>query len=156
MRNDPRKGKSIIRGNRAMEAVAPSYSLDEAFDLFYSAKKAEGMRERTLKDYVTHWRYFRAWLGECYPEITTLDQVTNVVLREYVGYMAYDRTKYDGVDNRVLPGFQSFHSSYSMFRIFFLKNFQLICSETMVDVADPHRSPKGKERKSGSREKTAL
>lgn len=43
-----------------------------------------------------------------------------------------------------------------MFRIFFLKNFQLICSESMVDVADPHRSPKGKERKSGSREKTAL
>jgi len=39
----------------------PRYGLNEAFDIFYSAKKAEGMRPRTLQGYVAHWRYFRKW-----------------------------------------------------------------------------------------------
>jgi len=35
-------------------------------------------------------------------------------------------------------------SSYSMFRIFFLKNFQLNHSETMVDLAEPAPRPEGR------------
>ncbi|OAS14602.1 hypothetical protein A8708_34485 [Paenibacillus oryzisoli] len=40
-------------------AIAKGYGLEEAFGLFYSAKKSEGMRERTLGSYKSHWRYFR-------------------------------------------------------------------------------------------------
>jgi integrase/recombinase XerD len=58
MREDPRKGKVIVRGKREVSSTIKTigYGLDEAFEMFYSAKKSEGMCERTLVSYVSHWR----------------------------------------------------------------------------------------------------
>lgn len=37
-------------------------TLQQAYDYFYSAKKAENIREKTLVTYVEHFRFFTNWL----------------------------------------------------------------------------------------------
>ncbi|MDR6883557.1 tyrosine-type recombinase/integrase [Bacillus sp. 3255] len=101
MREDPRKGKSVVKGNigKAAKTIAKGYGLEEAFDLFYSAKKSEGMRERTLGSYVSHWRYFREWFDSAYPHVNEISGITPAMIREYVIHMS-TKTKYAGVTNR--------------------------------------------------------
>jgi integrase/recombinase XerD len=102
--NDPRAGKAIVRRTRTTtKQETLDYDLDNAFDLFYNVKKAEGMRERTLADYKAHWRYFREWIDENYPNIK-LREITSNVTREYVLYMSTGRTKYEGINNREVKG----------------------------------------------------
>lgn len=101
--SDPRKGRKIVRSSTAVRQMPADYELDYAFELFYNVKQAEGMRPRTLSDYKTHWRYFREWLDEQYPEIK-LREITTAIIREYVIYMSSGRMKYEGIDNRVQPG----------------------------------------------------
>ncbi|MDR6226299.1 site-specific recombinase XerC [Desmospora profundinema] len=36
--------------------------LNAAFEYFISAKKGEGLRDRTIKDYSNAWRYFCTWM----------------------------------------------------------------------------------------------
>lgn len=102
----PRNGKRVVIGKRSTTArQRVEYDLDNAFELFYNAKKSERMHERTLSDYKTNWRYFRTWLDTRYPNIAFHD-LTQVVLREYVNYMSNDRSKYEGLSNRELKGKQ--------------------------------------------------
>ncbi|MCY9581917.1 tyrosine-type recombinase/integrase [Paenibacillus alvei] len=104
--SDPRNGKRVVIGKRSTTTrQRVEYDLDNAFELFYNAKKSERMRERTLSDYKTHWRYFRTWLDAKYPNIAFRD-ITQTVLREYVNYMSNDRSKYEGISNRELQGKQ--------------------------------------------------
>lgn len=52
---DPRKGKKRIDMNRAVRVSNPqSMPLDMVFDLFYSAKRAEQVRDRTLAGYKSY------------------------------------------------------------------------------------------------------
>lgn len=98
--NDPRAGRRTVRGKRSTTVKqTDDYSLDDAFELFYNVKQAERMRDRTLSDYRTHWRYFRAWIDEAHPGIT-LREVTKEIIRQYVIYMSSKRTKYSGIENR--------------------------------------------------------
>lgn len=103
--SDPRSGKQTIRGMRATAArqTTLEYDLDSAFDLFYGVKQSLRMRDRTLADYKNHWRYFREWLDDKYPDIS-LNEITQTVLRKYVIYMSNERTKYEGVENRESEG----------------------------------------------------
>ena len=102
--SDPRSGKRVVTGKRSTTArQRVEYDLDNAFELFYNVKKSERMRERTLSDYKTHWKYFRTWLDGKYPGLI-LGDVTQSVLREYVMYMSNGRSKYEGVENRELAG----------------------------------------------------
>lgn len=96
MASDPRKGKAAVINKRSRrDKVTPtSATLDIAFDLFYSAKRAEGVRPRTLADYKSYWRYFRKWLAESYPEIDEVKQITTTVLRDYIEYMSFDHKRY--------------------------------------------------------------
>jgi integrase/recombinase XerD len=97
--------KRMVRGRKAMTTdQSRNYALDEAFELFCKVKEAEGKRKRTLLDYRKHWGYFRKWLDSYHPEITFIRQVTPTIGREYYLYMASDRSKYQGVSNRYLPG----------------------------------------------------
>lgn len=103
--SDPRKGKTIVKGARRPPIQRTTdYALGDAFELFYAAKQADGMRDRTLADYRANWRYFREWLDDRHPEIVTIGSITQTTLREYVNYMMRERTKYDGVDNRRAEG----------------------------------------------------
>ncbi len=44
----------------------PTYSLEQVIHYVISAKKSEGLRERTLIDYAKHWGYFVKWLKGFY------------------------------------------------------------------------------------------
>lgn len=67
--------------------------------MFYSAKKSEGMRERTLSSYISHWRYFREWFDSAYPHVNEISGITAAIIRDYVIHMS-TKKKYDGVTNR--------------------------------------------------------
>ncbi|MDF1510186.1 tyrosine-type recombinase/integrase [Robertmurraya sp. DFI.2.37] len=73
----------------------PKLTLDQAIDLTIAAKQAEGLRERTLRDYGKMWKYFTDWLRENY-EIETIDELTKDVFQNYVNYLRYDAKRYDG------------------------------------------------------------
>ena len=95
MQVDPRKGKSAVINQRSQRRIdTMSTTLDIAFDLFYSAKRAEGVRNRTLADYKCYWRYFRTWLTEYYPDVVDVKQITTGILRSYIEYMSFDHTRY--------------------------------------------------------------
>lgn len=92
---DPRKGKKRIDfkpKNNCM--AAESMSLDLAFELFYSAKRTEGLRDRTLSDYKSYWRYFRKWLSEFHAEIVEVNQLSPALIREYINHLTYDHVRY--------------------------------------------------------------
>jgi len=95
----------MVKGRKSTTVDASRrYTLDEAFELFVRVKEAEGKRKRTLHDYRKHWGYFRKWLNENYPQVNYINQVTANIARDYYLYMAADRSKYQGVNNRYLPG----------------------------------------------------
>ncbi|WP_339323214.1 tyrosine-type recombinase/integrase [Paenibacillus sp. FSL W8-0194] len=105
MNTDPRKGKQAIinkRKGRGQEIGATP--LDIGFDLFFSAKRTEGVRSRTLADYKSYWRYFREWLAQAHPEIQFIGQITVVTLREYIEYMSHEHKRYEGVECRKQDG----------------------------------------------------
>ncbi|WP_337102305.1 tyrosine-type recombinase/integrase [Paenibacillus sp. YIM B09110] len=98
---DPRKGRSIVRNQRIVaEESRAALELDAAFDIFYSAKKAEGIRKKSLEDeYVNNWRFFRDWLDAERPQITSADEITVTVMRDFMNYVS-TRPKYSGVHKR--------------------------------------------------------
>lgn len=73
----------------------PKLTLEQAIDLVVAGKSAEGLRERTLKDYRKDWRYFVNWLQMNY-EIETVDELTPHIFRDYINYLKYDAQKYQG------------------------------------------------------------
>lgn len=88
-----------IRQKRVSERVNskeyPELTFKQAIDLVVSAKRAEGLRERTLNDYEKLWGYFLDWLNE-HCEFQYVSELTPEVFRNYINYMKYDRKKYDG------------------------------------------------------------
>lgn len=73
----------------------PQLTLEQAVDLVISGKMAEGLRERTLRDYQKDWNYFRKWLNEHY-EVEYIDELTPQHFRDYINYLKYDAKKYAG------------------------------------------------------------
>ncbi|MBF8377060.1 phage integrase SAM-like domain-containing protein [Alicyclobacillus mali] len=78
-----------------MERVV-KYSLEQAFDVFIHAKAVEGLRERTLNDYRTHFRYLEEWLKDSHPEVEYIGDITAQTLRDYVYYLTYEKPHYEG------------------------------------------------------------
>jgi integrase/recombinase XerD len=60
-----------------------------------AAKRAEGLRERTLKDYEKHYGYFVKWLREHY-DVEYVHELTPAHFRNHINYMRYDAKRYDG------------------------------------------------------------
>lgn len=94
-----RERKSITKKSTASAAVN-QMTFKEALNVFVIAKKAEGMRPRTISDYKKHVEYLLTFLSERHPEVTIIQQLTPTVIRDYINYMRRDRIKYDGVDGR--------------------------------------------------------
>jgi integrase/recombinase XerD len=73
----------------------PRLTLEQAIDLVIAGKSAEGLREKTLRDYKKTWGYFVKWL-EIHYEIETIDELTPQIFRDYINFLKYDAVKYDG------------------------------------------------------------
>ncbi|MGG4185217.1 tyrosine-type recombinase/integrase [Paenibacillus jamilae] len=74
----------------------PQLSLEQAIDFVISAKKSEGLRERSLKDYAKHYGYFVNWLREKHPDIQYVEDITTEIIRDHVAYMKFDKVRYSG------------------------------------------------------------
>lgn len=74
----------------------PELPLEEALNIVIAGKKAEGIRERTLVDYINTWRYFTEWLKENYSDVELISHITTEMIRNYVNYLKYDAVRYSG------------------------------------------------------------
>ncbi len=70
-------------------------TMERAIDLVIVGKSAEGLRERTSRDYRNDWKYLVKWLLNNY-EIEFVDELSLQVFRDYINYLKYDAPKYDG------------------------------------------------------------
>ena len=59
------KGTEIA--SKTTESFTIEYTLQEALDIFLRAKVAEGVRQRTLREYVRHIRYLTEYLSVYHP-----------------------------------------------------------------------------------------
>lgn len=73
----------------------PELTLEQAVDMVVSGKRTEGLRERTLLDYIKMWGYFQNWLQENY-KIEHVSEITTDMIRNYIHWMRYDKQKYGG------------------------------------------------------------
>jgi integrase/recombinase XerD len=85
-----------VGGAENVERAYPKLTCEQAVDFVISGKKAEGLRERTLKDYVKNWNYLTEWLGENYEGIEFISDITTEMIRGYINYLRYDRARYEG------------------------------------------------------------
>lgn len=72
----------------------PRLTFDQACDMVISGKKMEGCRDRTIQDYVKDWGYFKKWIGENYPDVKHVDEITTEMIRNYISYLKYDARRY--------------------------------------------------------------
>ncbi|WP_338449276.1 hypothetical protein R4Z09_24310 [Niallia oryzisoli] len=79
-------------GKMSNQNEYPKLTMKQAIDLVIAGKSAEGLRERTLKDYQNDWKYFVSWLQKNY-EIETVDELTPQIFRNYINYLKYDAPK---------------------------------------------------------------
>ncbi len=61
-----------------------SKTLNELFEIFIKAKELEELRERTLQDHRTNFRYFKEYLSKDYPQVTMGSEVTVDMIRDYI------------------------------------------------------------------------
>ncbi|MCA1027844.1 tyrosine-type recombinase/integrase [Cytobacillus kochii] len=73
----------------------PQLTFEQAIDIVVSGKRAEGVRDRTVRDYTKMWGYFIDWLNDNY-EVKNVDELNAEVFRNYINFMKYDKRKYDG------------------------------------------------------------
>lgn len=73
----------------------PSYTLNEAVDFVIKVKRANNLKERTIRGYVQNMQYFIEWVAERYGELPVQD-VTTAMLREYVLWCAEEKEYYGG------------------------------------------------------------
>jgi integrase/recombinase XerD len=86
------KKRITLRNSTENNKKEKSFSLDfqQAYEFFLSAKKAEGLRDKTLISYGEHFRFFQRWREESYPSVTRVDELTPNIIREYIQYMKED------------------------------------------------------------------
>ncbi|MGG1445077.1 tyrosine-type recombinase/integrase [Brevibacillus laterosporus] len=91
---DKRTGKRVKNQRKTVEESSEE-SLDHLFNIFYSAKIAEGRSARTLETYRENYRFLKDFL-------TTndiphrFDEITTNVIRNYIAWMLNEKRKWDG------------------------------------------------------------
>lgn len=88
--------KKRARRTRTSDKEYVRITLEHALDLVVQVKKAEGLRERTLRDYEKDYNYFLRWLRENHPDIEYVDELSPNIFRDHVNWMKYDAVKYAG------------------------------------------------------------
>lgn len=82
-------------GSRVNHTEYPILTFEQAFDIVIAAKRAEGLRERTLTDYRKHYGYFTKWLRENH-DVEFVGELTVNHFRDFINYMRYDAKRYEG------------------------------------------------------------
>jgi hypothetical protein len=98
---DKRRTKVGVRTRRALTAeqeetieVASSLSMERVMQDFVNAKVSERTAERTIRDYLRHFRYMHDWLLARYPEIRIAQVTTTTMLREYISRLQVASIRY--------------------------------------------------------------
>lgn len=64
-----------------------NFTFEQGYQYFYSAKKAEGLRNPTFVSYKEHYNFFIKWLQEFYPNIENVNALNVQIVRQYVQYL---------------------------------------------------------------------
>ncbi|WP_157721956.1 tyrosine-type recombinase/integrase [Tumebacillus avium] len=100
-RKQKRERTNYAPEQAAMDAIERSLSLEDAMGEFLLSKQAERVAERTIRDYKTHFRYFRSWLDVSYSGVRLADMSSKMV-KEYISYMSSEKMQYDDHPTRSL------------------------------------------------------
>ncbi|MGF9824039.1 tyrosine-type recombinase/integrase [Brevibacillus agri] len=87
---------ALKKRERRTNVSYPSMTLQQALEMVIASKKAEGLRERTLADYVTHYGYFVRWLRERHSEVEYVHELTAAHFRGFITYMREEAHRYEG------------------------------------------------------------
>src|SRR5699024_12311637 len=93
-----RKGKPIMRRRTSPLNNPPgslNMSLEDAKHFVHDYKRSEGMRERTLFDYIRIADYFIEWLAENCPDDEYINEITSRIISDYFNYFLLDYIKED-------------------------------------------------------------
>jgi integrase/recombinase XerD len=120
--------KRITLRNNETRKDNKSLDFQNAYNFFYSSKKAEGLREKTLISYGEHYRFFMRWVDEQQIGISEINELTPNLIREYLTYMKEDhfniKTKEFGLSDQTVNA-----------RLRFLRNFySFLNKEELTDV----------------------
>jgi integrase/recombinase XerD len=85
--------------SKATESFTIEYTLQEALDIFLRAKVAEGVRQRTLGEYVRHIRYLTEYLSVYHPSFNYVSDLSPSLIREYITFSKNKRA-YAGDEQR--------------------------------------------------------
>ena len=97
MSENKRRGRRVAT-RRFLDEVSfvdDSNTLVELFAIFIKAKELEELRERTLQDHRTHFRYFKEFLSRDYPQVTKGSDVTIDIIRDYIYYLKKEKGVWD-------------------------------------------------------------
>lgn len=84
-----------VENDYARNSKCQIESLDELFEIFYRAKIAEGVAERTLETYRENYRFFCNYLTSNNIELN-VKNVTPTMIRNYITWMLKSKRKWDG------------------------------------------------------------
>ncbi|QQK78502.1 phage integrase SAM-like domain-containing protein [Salicibibacter cibi] len=94
---DKRSGRKVMRKRKPTEVKKKAVrTLDDALKFVLNVKRAKNLKERTLRDYKIHFRYFGDWLTETYGENMLVEHIDLEILREYVVWCSNDKEYYGG------------------------------------------------------------
>lgn len=122
---DKRTGRKTFRKREVTsEPTHLSYSLDSALAFFLRVKRANNLKDRTVRDYETNLRYFFEWVRETYGDIG-VEKIDIDILRGYVLWCANDKEYYAGhpFKGESYPGKRGISASSINVRIRVLRAF---------------------------------
>ncbi|KMY50560.1 tyrosine-type recombinase/integrase [Peribacillus loiseleuriae] len=121
------KKRVIRRGRIEQPKDEIKVSFEDAFEYFLTAKKSEGLREKTIISHKEHYDFFVNWLKKAHVDIKYIDEISAPLVREYIVFMKDERYNYKKKEIGLAP--QTINA-----RIRFLKNFyNLLNKEQMID-----------------------
>ena len=102
----PTASQEVRRPTEGQRSI--SYTIAEALEIFIRAKEAEGVRERTIKDYRSHIRYLCDFVGKVFdtdtPEKAKISAIDADLIRRYINYLRTEKNAYSGVTGRETEG----------------------------------------------------
>lgn len=126
--------KRVLIRNTDNEEVVVSFSFQQAFDYFYSAKKSEEMRKPTLTSYNEHFNFFMNWLQNTSHKISLVNELTVQVIREYINYMREEhynfKSKINGLSSQTVNARIRFLKTWYSF----LLKEQLISDNILLSI----------------------